>query len=78
MSISSEVAAQTRTGDGNPNAIATATVLPNDPRIKYDPANAWVSTNSGSSVGTCNNGTKATQDEGAKFTFVFKGKTAAL
>jgi hypothetical protein len=73
-SVSSELAAQTRTGDGNPNSINTATVTASDPRINYEPSSSWIDTSTQSGVGSCNNGTKVTQTPQAKFTFVFQGE----
>jgi hypothetical protein len=73
-SVSSELAAQTRTGNENPNSINTATVAASDPRINYKPPSSWIDTSTQSGVGSCNNGTKVTQDPQAKFTFVFQGE----
>jgi hypothetical protein len=77
-SVSSELAAQTRTGDGNPNSINTATVAASDPRINYEPSSSWIDTSTQSGVGSCNNGTKVTQTPQAKFTFVFQGEVFYL
>jgi hypothetical protein len=77
-SVSSELAAQTRTGNANPNSINTATVAASDPRINYEPSSSWINTSTQSGVGSCNNGTKVTQDAQAKFTFVFQGEVFYL
>jgi hypothetical protein len=73
-SVSSELAAQTRTGNGNPNSINTATVAASDPRINYEPSSSWIDTSTQSGVGSCNNGTRVTHNPQAKFTFVFHGE----
>lgn len=79
QSISSELAGQTREDGSGVDTINTVTVLPSDPRIEYGKPEDWVDTASSSSsgVGSCNNGTRATQKSG-NFTFVFSGTAIAL
>lgn len=74
--MSSELAGQHDPAD--PNTIATVNVLPSDSRIEYDPQDAWVSSASGSGVGSCTNGTKVTTQSNATFTFVFKGNKSLI
>ncbi|KAG8799382.1 hypothetical protein FRC17_007149 [Serendipita sp. 399] len=60
------------------SADAVALVYPWDPRIVYEPPDAWVSTTSSSSIGNCHNGTKVATQAGATIKFGFEGKQISL
>ncbi|KAG8825790.1 hypothetical protein FRC19_010430 [Serendipita sp. 401] len=74
----------TQAGHTNSDTVTTASVKPNDDRIKYEPTSAWSNSTSGtgssssSPIGVCTNGTKVTETAGAKFTFVFEGTSIWL
>lgn len=78
QSISSEISGQTRADGSDADTINTVNVKPNDPRIDYSPSQAWTDVTSSSGIGSCNNGTKATNQPGGKFTFSFSGSAIKL